>query len=388
MKTLSLFARMLAIGLLATEMAAQGQNIGPGSALRFVNNNGDLAITLTNPPANNYTISAWVNLTGGGNLNGTRVGVLSAAQCGESVELTIQSLDSSYTDPQYLMLGRCGMFNAPTSSNGVVPLNQWVHVAATVSNSTLVTYYVNGAKAGAWTNTSGWNLALGTNITLADSNYRMFSGMLDEVQIWSIPLSQAQIQMEMHGTTNVTNPNLVGYWRFDDGAGNRATNSALAGSASDAIMVGIAFWVPSGAPVGVPEVTSPQGAISVINSTEILTAVVDPYYQTNAGEFLYGTSTNLGSSTPWNSVHGGLTMNGTSGWVDMHEPVIPASGNFTVECWAECPTATSGNYEILSQGSTGNAFYIGDTFGYIRAGENWLNTGVPFPFGAGITLRW
>jgi sugar lactone lactonase YvrE len=77
----------------------------------------------------------------------------------------------------------------------------------------------------------------------------------------------------------------------------------------------------------------------------------------------------------------GLTFNGTSAYVDTSTGVIPGSGDFTVEFWAACPTALWTYKEILSQGSSGNALYIGtDLADNIRLGDSW-GTSVAFPVG-------
>ena len=70
-----------------------------------------------------------------------------------------------------------------------------------------------------------------------------------------------------------------------------------------------------------------------------------------------------------------LTFNGTNQYVVAPNANIPASGDFTVSVWAKHdPTQNNGThyYEILSQGTVGNAFYIGkNEFGKIRVGQGW-----------------
>jgi len=80
----------------------------------------------------------------------------------------------------------------------------------------------------------------------------------------------------------------------------------------------------------------------------------------------------------------GLSFNGTSAYVGTSTGVIPSSGDFTVEFWAVCPAAPSTYKEILSQGSSGNALYIGtDTANNIRLGDAWgtVSPAVAFPVG-------
>lgn len=70
---------------------------------------------------------------------------------------------------------------------------------------------------------------------------------------------------------------------------------------------------------------------------------------------------------------------GGSDWLSFSNAIIPASGDFTVETWAYA-TGPSGYREMISQGSGGNAFYLGLDGSTIRAGDGWLSTGVAFLF--------
>ena len=73
-----------------------------------------------------------------------------------------------------------------------------------------------------------------------------------------------------------------------------------------------------------------------------------------------------------------LRFDGGSDWVSIPNGPIPQTGDFTVECWAYMLGA--GSYrEIVSQGTGGNAFYIGTDGSNIRGGDNWQNTGSAFP---------
>jgi len=79
-----------------------------------------------------------------------------------------------------------------------------------------------------------------------------------------------------------------------------------------------------------------------------------------------------------------LSFDGIDDYVETSTAVIPSSGNFTVEFWAECPAAPGSYREIISQGSPGNAFYIGtDPSNHIRVGDGWgtVSPAVSFPVG-------
>ena len=77
-----------------------------------------------------------------------------------------------------------------------------------------------------------------------------------------------------------------------------------------------------------------------------------------------------------------LSFDGVDDYVDMQAAVIPTSGSFTVECWVYCAAPPNAYCHILSQGSSGNAFYIGtDPANNFRFGDTWSAPGVAFPFG-------
>ena len=80
----------------------------------------------------------------------------------------------------------------------------------------------------------------------------------------------------------------------------------------------------------------------------------------------------------------GLTFDGVNDYVETSAGEIPTSGNFTVEFWAQCPTAPNSHREIISQCGSGNAFYIGtNPSNNIRLGDTWSNPNpaVPMPIG-------
>ena len=183
--------------------------VGPGSALSFNGTNQYVSATIPSLPYN-YTISAWVYLRSGGT-DSSRLGVLTGAGCDDSVELLIHSTTSSSTDPQYLELGRCNSFNGELSLQ-TVPLNQWVHIAVTVSYvDKEVVYYINGNNVRTW-NGSPYNMYLGPSIHLGDNVTRHFNGLLDEAQIWSRALTQGEIRTNMYQAPDLKDIDLVAYW--------------------------------------------------------------------------------------------------------------------------------------------------------------------------------
>jgi len=200
--------------------------------------------------SNNYTIAAWINLRSGGAFSNPRVAVLSSALCGASTEFLITSLTTNSADPQFLELGRCSQFDGPTSFDPI-PLNQWVHVAVSVSPalgsggsvSNLVRFYLNGSPAGSSLVTN-LNLSIGPLVHLG-LNWlgRKFDGLLDQVQVWgtalaptSIPLVMAQ---QLTGIPAIDNALMLSF-DFDEGTGN-----LVQGFPGTGTLFGPVNWVPS-----------------------------------------------------------------------------------------------------------------------------------------------
>ncbi len=58
------------------------------------------------------------------------------------------------------------------------------------------------------------------------SNARFFPGLIDEVRIWNHALTLAEIQESMSHELRGTEEGLVGYWKFNEGQGTTAFDSA------------------------------------------------------------------------------------------------------------------------------------------------------------------
>lgn len=95
----------------------------------------------------------------------------------------------------------------------------WYHVAATYDGN-IVNIYVNGVKeyTQSETDTPFTNDISMTSGASIDPD-EVFDGLLDEVRIWNIARTQEQIQENMNQPLEnpESDPNLVGYWNFDNG---------------------------------------------------------------------------------------------------------------------------------------------------------------------------
>jgi hypothetical protein len=115
---------------------------------------------------------------------------------------------------------------------------------------------VNGVMDGTMTTTQTSSLTAPAQILIgADTIDRhFFAGLIDEVRLWSVVRTPAQITAMMHQKLAGNEAGLVGYYRFDDGTGTTAidaspshANATLMGG--DAGGTGAPTWAMSDAPV-------------------------------------------------------------------------------------------------------------------------------------------
>jgi len=97
-------------------------------------------------------------------------------------------------------------------------------------------------------------LGIGVHSTIG-ADY--FNGTIDDVRIYDRALSAEEIQMSMHMKLTGDEPNLVGYWDFDEGEGQVAYDLSGSGNngylGNDPCDVDSAdpAWVDSDAPIGI-----------------------------------------------------------------------------------------------------------------------------------------
>ena len=202
----------------------------------------------------NYTFSAWIYPTEGGSYTAPNVPValLTALVGGSSIIDSAEILLTASGGTQRLELARGGSYTG-SQSTVAVPLNQWTHVAVTVSSTKVVSYYINGAAAGVFpTQYASRDVTLGGTSSIpggrpiffmGNMSGRKFKGRMDEVQIWSTALTQTQIQDYLHTPPVGNEAALADWFRFDDfSQGTTAANSDTVNSSGAASLQGGVTW--------------------------------------------------------------------------------------------------------------------------------------------------
>jgi hypothetical protein len=189
---------------------------GSGNAIHFDGVNDYISIQTTSAlrPAQ-ISIEAWIKAdTWKTNVyEGTIVGadktVLSSAygyvlRCGNN-----GSLD-------FTIGGQSAWFYATTSS--IMSLNTWHHVAATFDGTTLKVYIDGIERASESPTNASLNYVGDETLIIGESlgfPGRYFHGTMDEIRIWNVVRSQADIQSTRYQILTGKESGLVGYWRFD-----------------------------------------------------------------------------------------------------------------------------------------------------------------------------
>ncbi len=169
------------------------------------------------------------------------------------------------------------------SPNNVVPIGQWVHVAFVLDNGTGYSY-VNGVQV-ATGNLSGVNTPSGGNTLRIGQRVSggsiPFVGKIDEVRVWDVARTLAQINLDTATEFCTPQTGLVAYHRFNSGTAG-GTNTTVttstddSGLNNDGTLQGFALtgstsnWVTGKlTPCVPPSCQSPTGlgAINVLGTT-------------------------------------------------------------------------------------------------------------------------
>jgi Concanavalin A-like lectin/glucanases superfamily len=113
-----------------------------------------------------------------------------------------------------------------TNTLATLAAGTWSHVALTFNRDTLL-IYVNGMLVGssqsAQMSTTLNDYFVGKSLDRTAS----FNGAIDELRIWNVARSQAQLQLNRSVLLQGNEANLVGYWNFDEGTGDQIHDKTL-----------------------------------------------------------------------------------------------------------------------------------------------------------------
>ena len=212
--------------------------VGPGTALGFDGINDGVTLAMTGELKGTYTVEAWVRPDS----TGTSTVMSSREPLESSFDFKFSGGNKIHAD-----IGNgTSWINTSADANLNYTPGTWYHVAYVVTPATY-TIYVNGVQAG--TGPSGPGAVLyDANHRLRIGNYNgsgeFFDGRIGEVRIWNTARTAAQIGDNLGPALSDTASGLVARYRFNEGSGLTAFDSATGDGAQNGTLVGGTSWQP------------------------------------------------------------------------------------------------------------------------------------------------
>jgi len=185
---------------------------GPGMAASF-DGNGDY-ISLGNPTSlqitGNQTIEMWINPT---NFSDRR-NPYAKAFGGEGTITVEQSATVNY------YYGSVGGNNYPCQGftmTSPLQANNWTHIAIVRDLDNMVLkWYKNGVLVNETNALYSYAAVSSLTAYIGHGYTNDYYGLLDEVRVWNIARTEAEIQSSILTTLNGIEPGLTGYWNFNE----------------------------------------------------------------------------------------------------------------------------------------------------------------------------
>jgi hypothetical protein len=325
-----------------------------GNALSFDGTDDFMEIMdATDPTA--YTIEAWVRFSA--ITPGTAQNIITRTSAsGPNTHHTHTIfLTSTGTFGHYAFFDQ-NASGTVTGTTTVQP-NRWYHVAITAQNSGMMRLFVNGVEEGTalavqtlWTAGDRWSVGASS----ANNSRVWFNGQLDELRIWSVARTQAEIQGSYAPVAgNATNLSRI--WRFDESSGSVAydgTTNNVQGTVNGATRV------TTTAPVAAPTVILSAyafGNVEAGTSSQLIR------YLKNSGGGVAHVSLSENGSYYTMSPATASILNGDSVAVTTtFAPVATGAQNATLSITGNATgsAAISGTGVVSVNGSAGNALVL------------------------------
>ena len=285
-------------------------------------------------------------------------------------------------------------------SDATVPQNTWTHVAITFNNGT-ITFYINGVNAGTASSVTHPQDNLPMNIgrqqpTACQCNH--FNGTMDELRIWNVARTQAQIQANMNFTVANNSTGLAAYYKFDEGTGSTTADATSNGNNGTFVNnptwqnLGTFQWLPGA--VTTPslsvntqgtyttKLTNAYGCLNTLSSIRVST--IEPIANITAESattFCQDYSVTLSSNLNPNRALSFLKAN--SQYVTVpHSSSINLGTTATMEAWVNYSGSANtivdkGDYDFLwALNANNNAGKMGF---YQKNTNTWIYSGVAVP---------
>jgi len=302
---------------------------------------------------------------------------------------------------------------AQFAASQTLVLNQWSHIAATLSGTT-ATIYINGVAVGTATVPVPVNIVR-NNCFIGRSNWGdpYAEATFDELRIWNVAKTQAEIQASMNVELAGTETGLVAYYNFNQGnsGGNNAgitsiidnTGNSHTGTLSNFTLNGsTSNWV-NGAPVN-------DGLLPARASSSA--AAIKQAFPSSTDGFYWIKNSNINSGAPF-QIYADMTTDGggwtlimcnttSSGWnyanaIALNTTSPSISSNYSIIGWADYIKKSSTGFQYMidanTRGSNGGIWTANSAYIFTKADNSQTNVTINTKFGtwsyndAGIEQR-
>jgi len=185
--------------------------------------------------SDSVTIEAWIKTSGSHPYEWFDI---MAGDC-EDVFLAI-------VENQLNFAAQCGYpIDHEVFSSALFSDNIWHHVAGTYDGAEIC-IYVDGVQVDCQ-QASGSFTPTDKSIGASHGEHEFFNGLIDDVRFWNIARTEQEIRANMYNHLSGSEKGLIGYWPFNEGVGNMATD--FSGQNYHGTLRG-ATWIGSSAPIG------------------------------------------------------------------------------------------------------------------------------------------
>jgi len=196
---------------------------GDDSYITSPGNSTNLIGTANNIPigGDHFTIEAWVNST---SINGVQ-GIVGWGNWGTVSQTNAFRFNGASQLINYWWSNDL-VVNTPNLADG-----NWHHCVATYDGTTHA-IYVDGALMGSRIVTTAPNVGSADNLKIGSTynGTENFNGNIDNVRIWNIGKTAAEITALMTDCPSSSEPNLAAFWRFSEGSGTTITDATSNGN--------------------------------------------------------------------------------------------------------------------------------------------------------------
>lgn len=163
-----------------------------------------------NEVTNEWTLEGWVQMDGFAINNQA---IFNSGGKGTEVYVRFGDASIPYNSLQIKTMG--SQVNTVT----LFEANKWYHVALTYNAAGLVTVYINGIKD-VTLQTKGGPANFEQMQIVTSGSYFRNRCMMAQLRLWKVTLTPTQILSNMFYAAKSDDPNLMGYWKMNEGEGN------------------------------------------------------------------------------------------------------------------------------------------------------------------------